>query len=260
VEADARQPLLESGARALAAKQLSQDAWQAGHQLMVSDAQNWEAVTAMTAQVFGAGNCGQYAAVAAFAYGERAQQLGRPGDESIRLAHEQGKDHFWIEVHDADRSRQPLVVDPWADGPAVLAEDSRFAQNRAAITSEVSFDPSVAADAAGVVRETAERALVETKARVDLRLDAQRPHAFPPDSPDTWPGRFRTGQPVLGDALLARSRDALDSGDPARRVRAGIEAVGIAMARGSTGVSRLVEEATAIVDEAKALVAPVLPP
>ncbi|MGP3508068.1 hypothetical protein L0947_08345 [Paracidovorax citrulli] len=76
----------------------------------------------------GAGNCGEHASVAALMH---APHLG-PDDE-VRIVEHGTMDHRWAEVHAAGSSSSPIVLDPWANGPAMYHEDTRFASDRSQV-------------------------------------------------------------------------------------------------------------------------------
>lgn len=76
----------------------------------------------------GAGNCGEHASVAALMH---APHLG-PGDE-VRIVEHGSMDHRWAEMHAAGGAGPAIVLDPWANGPAMYHEDTRFASDRSQV-------------------------------------------------------------------------------------------------------------------------------
>ncbi|WP_157644597.1 hypothetical protein [Burkholderia ubonensis] len=77
--------------------------------------------TAMVMKV-GAGNCGAHAAVTT---GVHAKKLSL--GETLLVCSAQDFDHQWSETVLPSGDR--VVMDAWADGPAVMAEDSKFSPN-----------------------------------------------------------------------------------------------------------------------------------
>lgn len=68
-----------------------------------------------------AGNCGEHANVAA------ALHAGKLGDgEILQLVAGNGVDHAWAETRTPQGDR--VIMDAWAQGPAVMAEDSAFSR------------------------------------------------------------------------------------------------------------------------------------
>jgi len=76
----------------------------------------------------GAGHCAEHAAVAVLV---QAPHLA-PGQE-VRIVERVRVDHMWAELHAPQASGAVIVLDAWADGPAVFHEDARFAADRAAV-------------------------------------------------------------------------------------------------------------------------------
>ncbi|MGF6666185.1 hypothetical protein QF000_007918 [Paraburkholderia atlantica] len=75
----------------------------------------------------GAGHCGEHGNLAAAAHAARL----RPGEQSQAISGV-GIDHAWAETTPADpegkadEKERTIVMDAWADGPAVFASDSRY--------------------------------------------------------------------------------------------------------------------------------------
>lgn len=69
-----------------------------------------------------AGNCGEFANVAAYIHAAKLRE-----NETLHIASKDGLDHNWA-VLDTSTGEQ-IVLDPWAKGPAILLEDNNFIQN-----------------------------------------------------------------------------------------------------------------------------------
>ncbi len=247
IDVDAQRSNLESGARTLAARRLRKDAETAGHEPMPeNEDMNWHVLVAMSGQVFGAGNCGEHARIASFAYGALAQEKGRTGDENIHLSAQSGEDHVWAETDDSSAGSSPIVMDPWSNGPAVFAEDSRFAKDRSAVERTDSFTLSTAAEAGKITRETAEKALTQATSRLQQRLADQQAQVSPVEG-----SRYRQENSVLDDAFARRVSDTLNNADPRRALQVEIEASGVAMSLGAQGVKTVVQQAPKVVRQAR---------
>ncbi|MBN3845989.1 hypothetical protein G3N58_03965 [Paraburkholderia sp. Ac-20342] len=90
-----------------------------------TDAVAQTAKAAATAMFTKAGNCGEHSIVAAAMLGAVMEP-----DQSAQLVSDLHKDHAWTELarYPASEQRHPdnVVVDPWADGPAIFAEDGKY--------------------------------------------------------------------------------------------------------------------------------------
>ncbi|RMQ57055.1 AvrPphE [Pseudomonas savastanoi pv. phaseolicola] len=249
IDVDAQRTHLQSGARAVAAKRLRKDAERAGHEPMPeNDEMNWHVLVAMSGQVFGAGNCGEHARIASFAYRALAQESGRSPREKIHLAEQPGKDHVWAETDNSSAGSSPIVMDPWSNGAAILAEDSRFAKDRSAVERTYSFTLAMAAEAGKVARETAENVLTHTTSRLQKRLADQLPNVSPLEG-----GRYQPEKSVLDEAFARRVSDKLNSDDPRRALQMEIEAVGVAMSLGAEGVKTVARQAPKVVRQARSV-------
>ncbi|MCQ2991018.1 type III effector [Pseudomonas tremae] len=237
IDVDAQLTNQESRARTVAARRLRKDAEAAGHEPMPANApMNWHVLVAMSGQVFGAGNCGEHAHIASFAYGALAQENGRPEDENIHLVASTEEDHVWAETDESRSGTSTIVMDPWSNGPAIFAEDSRFAKNRNAVERTDTFKLSTAAEAGNITREIAEKALTQATPRLQQRLADQQAHVLPIRS-----GRYRQEQSVLDDAFVRRVSGKLTTPDPQRALQVEMEAVGVAMSLGAKDVKDVKE-------------------
>ncbi|WP_235664148.1 type III effector [Pseudomonas savastanoi] len=213
-----------------------------------NDEMNWHVLVAMSGQVFGAGNCGEHARIASFAYGALAQESGRSPREKIHLAEQPGKDHVWAETDNSSAGSSPIVMDPLSNGAAILAEDSRFAKDRSAVERTYSFTLAMAAEAGKVARETAENVLTHTTSRLQKRLADQLPNVSPLEG-----GRYQPEKSVLDEAFARRVSDKLNSDDPRRALQMEIEAVGVAMSLGAEGVKTVARQAPKVVRQARSV-------
>lgn len=250
VDADIRQSIHESEMRVIAAQEMGDEMLKLGQPVVPDEEANFVAISAATARAFGAGNCDEYAASAALSYGSRALAAGRPPGEEVHVVRHGIQEHKWAEAYSGEAP--PVVMDAWAQGPAVFAEDSWFGKDRSLVGSTAAFDlPN-----AGLLDQVVETGVEEIKqAGPDvLRAWLEKAQAIMADPRE---GRFAfwRPQPVLDDAFAERVRDRLQTNDHKKAVQVELEAVGVAMSLGSGKVPDLVDEASKIVDQAKSLVA-----
>jgi hypothetical protein len=199
-------------------------------------------LSAMTAKVFNAGVCDNFAATGAFAYGALAKGAGRPSGEKVEVVF--NNYHVWVEVNTP--GSQNVVIDPWTDGPAVLAEDARFANNRAGISKKAaSFDIAAAAEANDWTEATAS-SVRERKERVDEHLQKCEEAAA-----QATDGLFKCSPPlpVLSHMFIGRTLNrVMATGDPWKAVVAEVQAVGVAKSLGAERVPVMLADAAKIKD------------
>lgn len=111
-------------------------------------------IGAAAAMLLRAGNCYEHAVVTTLMHGS---PLVSP--QTVHLVNAKKRDHVWSELRVDGNGASPgdIVMDAWAEGPAVLREDSEFASNPNAIQSKLGLDA-----------HAAQRAASETKNRFDL--------------------------------------------------------------------------------------------
>ncbi|MDG0024963.1 hypothetical protein [Trinickia sp. Y13] len=251
-----------SRVRTHAARQLRLDAQIADTQLMpgIPASVNRHLLIAMSAYAFLAGNCSEYARVAAFAYGSRAQQRGRPASDAVALYELPNGEHVWAEAPSSAAGQSPVVIDAWADGPAVFVEDAQFPKDRRTAATVGWFDLRRAARASNIARLEAESIRRQPRNGIAERLDsAERVIASPTaallSGEQPLPRRYPRPQRILSDAFAARVHDRLETGDPRYACLTEIQAACIAMSFGSEGVKRIANDAAKIVGSATALTA-----
>ncbi|EGH41107.1 type III effector HopX1, partial [Pseudomonas syringae pv. pisi str. 1704B] len=136
-------------------------------------------------------------------------------------------------------------------GPAVFAEDSRFAKDRSGVERTDSFTLSTAAEAGKITRETAEKALIQATSRLQQRLADQQAQVSPVEG-----SRYRQENSVLDDAFARRVSDTLNNADPRRALQVEIEACGVAMSLGARGVKTVVQQAPKVIRQARSVASP----
>ncbi len=247
VEADILASKGESELAAAAAQMLHQELAEMGFQHGPDPAVSDYATAAMTAKAFGAGVCDNFAPIAALSYGEKAQAAGRPPEEQVRLLSHEAASHTWAQVHAPGEDAPPIVMDPWRDGPAVLAQDSALVNDAGQVVVHATMNLEAAAEAHEWADEFSRGFKASTFDRLDRAEDVlnemgPRSHPVPP--------------PLLDGAFAGRVRERIEAGDPRKPLLAELQAVGQAMSFGSQGVRNLSADAARILGEAQRLVDP----
>lgn len=250
VDADIRRSNEESEMRAIAAEEMSNEAVKLGQFLVADKETNFLAVALAAGKAFGAGTCDDYAASAALSYGSRALVAGRPPGEQVHVVSHGVQKHRWAEAY--SREAPPVVMDAWAEGPAVFAEDSWFGKDRSLVGSTAAFDLPNAAFLNQVVGTVVEETKQAGPQMLQPWLEKAKAIMADPNEPQmtVW-----KQQPVLDDSFAERVRDRLEIKEHGKAVQVELEAVGVAMSLGSSKVADLADEASKIVEQAKALVA-----
>lgn len=188
---------------------------------------------ATTAQ---AGKCGEHAHVGAFLH---AAKLGE--GEHLYVA---GKaDHSWAELRAqiSDRA-QDIVMDPWAKGPAIFAEDGAFSREAHKVDVDHHYDRATGANA--------HEQLHELRQQRQWRMDAQLGRKMKQLGPDfRYEGdTLRAPTPVLSDAFALNVAHAMNAGvDPAVLA---FHATDMAVTLGASGPSEIARAATRIAEVA----------
>ena len=89
-----------------------------------------------------AGNCSEHANVATHLH---AGKLG-PGEEVHATSHKKA-DHSWAELKDKGDRDHHVVIDPWAEGPAIFAPDGEFTAKPDALKTRHAYDQQTGAQA-----------------------------------------------------------------------------------------------------------------
>ncbi|MGN6318432.1 hypothetical protein, partial [Trinickia sp.] len=103
-----------------------------------------------------AGTCREHAVVAMHLHANRLAGT----TDTVHLASRPGVNHAWSELRAQSKRNRVIVMDPWAEGPAVFSEDARHTRLSIGVRSDGHYDAATAARAS----ERAERA-VQTLAR-----------------------------------------------------------------------------------------------
>ncbi|HET9643943.1 MAG TPA: hypothetical protein VFP68_11445, partial [Burkholderiaceae bacterium] len=247
VDVDIGRTRLESTVRAAAAKTLLEEKLFTGTKVRVEDNENFYALCAMTGKVFGAGVCDNFAATAAFSYGRVAKDIGRPPGEEVRLVASRRQRHVWAEVSTPGTARA-IVMDAWAEGPAVLAEDSRFAADLKGKYANSSLQIANAAEI-GEWSDSASQSM-QALEDVNARVEQAREKVIRTSGPTfaRW-----SPKPVLRDTFTARAQGHLKPRDAWGMVPVEVQAAGVARLLGVERVRDRAAQAQEIVEAARTL-------
>ena len=207
----------QSRYRASAARSLTHE-W--NRQYRTYDGTRHVAHSAAAALSFGAGRCGEYSATAAVLHSPRMAP-----DEEVHIMRAPG--HNWTEVRSSRSANNPVVIDGWSRGPAVLASDSAMAATNG--YSAVSLDRQSAHQA-----RTQARALEQTVRQdpqgMQRRIDNQVPYA--PSLVNWVSDRVAySDAPVASSSFIGEVRSRLQQGGSRATAH---EAVRTARALGSS--------------------------
>lgn len=199
------------------------------------------------ATFMGAGNCGDHGTVGLVALGK----LIRKGEQAMLVTHTI-RDHNWAVLSRNDRATdvQPddVVVDAWAEGPAIMASDGRFS-DPAQVSVAARLGPRSGRLAAATAEETRQRLAATTTPQMEL-------HAFY----QTYSGsdmQMWTSRPVLDEARASESLTASNEpknvpsryGDEKIGLRQQVLAAGVARSLGA-GVGDAAKMAPAVIEAA----------
>ena len=129
-----------------------------------------------------AGNCGEHAYVAAFLHAPKL----REGQRVCVVSHKK-EDHSWAELRskDADRS-QHIVMDPWAKGPAIFADDGDFTSNEREVKVEHRYGQTSGAKAHAQMRKLHRRHGLKLNNDVSRKMNKLGPD-YRYGEGDVWP-------------------------------------------------------------------------
>jgi hypothetical protein len=211
--------------------------------------------SAAAASVFGAGNCGEHTSTTAVYHSRRLEE-----HETVHYVKGKQIGHTWAEARlsasggSGDRERA-IVLDAWADGPAVLASDARFARQREQVRSVLHFDAQRGREARiatnDLVLETRAKGPAEMERRIRSGVTlAARFTAFVDSLLPSGVGDW-SAQRVLDDAFIARVRTRLyapsDSGHVLEQAVRIAQQLGVGDADRPAQALRIVEAARVLV-------------
>lgn len=159
---------------------------------------------AAAALVMRAGNCMEHASAALGLHAARQA----PGEAIVSVV-PAGVDHNFVELRTGEGREHDVVVDPWADGPAIMAPDGEFtgAQPPLEVTRVL---PGQGRAVAAAVERRVDRLAATGREAIDERL-VELEHAGA-----RYEGHVYSPLGVMSDEFLDRARQGLD-----RRVKPG---------------------------------------
>ncbi len=198
------------------------------------------------AAFMGAGNCGDHGTVGLVALGKL---IGR-GEQALLMAHT--CDHNWAVLSRDHRATDvrpdDVVVDAWAEGPAIMASDGRFWDpGETSVAARLS--PRSGRLAATTAEETKQRLAATTTPQMEVHAFYQ---AYSGSDMQMW-----TSTPVLDETRASESLTAANEpknvpsryGDEKIGLRQQVLAAGVARSLGA-GVGDAAKMAPAIVEAA----------
>ncbi len=154
----------------------------------------------------GAGNCGEFANVAAHVHAARMRE-----GESVEIQRAGTGDHSWAVVQGSAEGAAPApcaVIDAWGEGPAADAADNRFT---AGATAEPRTEHVIGSDDAAEAGRVFRAGLAEpdrkTLRRMDLLVQANRRQGREPT------GTVYAPTPALRPDFCRAARDAIEQHD-----------------------------------------------
>lgn len=250
VNVDLRETGGKSRVHMVAARGMVNDWDREGARLADAEPVNFHVKRAAASMVFGAGSCAEHASLAVLAYGNEARFHAQPLQERVQAVHHRGKKHGWAEVRPGAGSSGRVVMDAWADGPAVFAEDSRFAKDRKSVSTKTAISVAEAAEGHRLAVQASEAAMNDRADEIEERCQKASDYVkreWANGHEAEWKQMEWSPQPVLDGALANRTRQRLHS------LQSEVHAAGVAMSLGSWRVRDVVNDVPRIIDAAKTL-------
>jgi hypothetical protein len=159
---------------------------------------------AASVSAFGVGCCGEYATLGLFMHADKLV----PGEMAYKVRHAT-IDHSWVESRLIGTERdRTVIIDPWGEGPPVLATDGAFTTSEEDIKDLKSmplFAPS----------DRVRRNLAAVEERIHTRFSESELQAMLPPALPTWL-RFNGGifspTPVIDEEFSDRVRPRIEAG------------------------------------------------
>lgn len=153
------------------------------------------------------GNCAEHADVAAFLH---APHLGE--GEHVYAVGSTVVDHSWAEWHGQSSDRgDHIVMDPWAKGPAIFADDGAFSANQHEIATRHHYDRETGAHAHAQMQKLQQKQDRQMQKRLQRSMKKHGPDFRFPES------RLWDTTPVVSAELAAQvPRRMFQQPNPAR--------------------------------------------
>ena len=121
---------------------------------------------AAVAMFVAAGNCGEHAGVATSLH---VAKLGQT--ESAHDVTREGADHLWSECRSGKGRDHDVVIDPWAEGPAIFAPDGAYTRKEKGLRSVGAYLASESYAVSESIKRTTQLLEAHAQANLDRRLD-----------------------------------------------------------------------------------------
>lgn len=144
-------------------------------------------------------HCAGYSAVATMLHAPKLE-----AEESVHYVQDNLQAHDWSESRVPDGHHKSIVMDPWAEGPAVLASDSRFAHDALRTQERLALNCEEGKRVPNEVAENVQFLQENYSARAASHLERLRAQGF-----RCPPGEVWEPQPVASDAFRARVKERL---------------------------------------------------
>jgi hypothetical protein len=169
----------------------------------------------------------------------------------VQAVHHRDAKHGWAEVRPGAGSSGRVVMDPWAHGSAVFAEDTRFAKDRNAVSMKTSISVAEAAEGHDLAVQASEVAMTDRGDDIEQRSQRASDYLereWADGHGAEWERTQWRPQPLLDDGLADRTRTRPHS------LQSEVHAAGVAMSLGSRRVGDVVRDVPRIIQAAKALI------
>jgi len=221
---------------------------------------------AAVAMFVAAGNCGEHAQVATSLHVAKLEEA-----ESIHQVTRKGVDHRWSESRSGKTRDHDVVIDAWAEGPAIFASDGAYTRKEKGLRSVDVYRASQAYAVSESIKRTTQQLEERAPDNLDTRLAELNSQGYRISKKFVW-----EPEPVLSTSFARRvgeklGMEASTTGAKLRRWVRGlvglpqkerpptaalldeIRAVGVARSLGGS-VKTAEKDAAGIVDAAKDLV------
>jgi hypothetical protein len=149
---------------------------------------------AAVAMFVAAGNCGEHARVATSLH---VAKLGEA--ESAHDVTRNGVDHAWCESRSGKGRDHDVVIDPWAEGPAILAPDGEYTRKEKGLRSAGAYRASESYAVSVSIKRTTQQLEFHAPVNLDMRLDELNSQGYRIPRKKVW-----EPEPVLSTSFARR--------------------------------------------------------
>jgi hypothetical protein len=149
---------------------------------------------AAVAMFVAAGNCGEHARVATSLH---VAKLGEA--EAAHDVKRKGVDHAWCESRSGKGRDHDVVIDPWAEGPAILAPDGAYTRKEKELRSAGAYRASESYAVSESMKRTKQQLEIHAPVNLDARLDQLNRQGYRIPRRSVW-----EPEPVLSTSFARR--------------------------------------------------------